>query len=435
MTRRSGRKNYQEYDEAHTYEPEVEEEPAEDDNEELEITRCVCGEDELQALMINPQMASVLQHQFLIRIDQGLFIQCDKCLVWQHGYCVGLFTNDEVPDKYVCEKCLPELHIIVSDSGTKGSLYERTLYKPVNDKRKKILMEETGMRAKSVGPSTSSGNNASGASHNAGSGVNSGLGSGSGSVANSITSSADSGSSRKNADDTDTQPSLASSKRKERRHYDDYDEQLQKALRESAKEANIRKRKQPDSEEDSKRAGSTVHKLESTTNGHDSEGSNSDSKRLKREDIDDTSNMEEEGEYDSIDRVASLRKRTTKPKMRKTKSKNGTASGSKLANEPLTKEEMASQPSKPRFVSDKSSIFELRKRTGAILEWLGRTQVELEDEKMSKIQLFNYKENSSDQLAQENARVINDYEDNFLLMQKLTEQILVWEQKYGKYAP
>ena len=39
------------------------------------------------------------------------------------------------------------------------------------------------------------------------------------------------------------------------------------------------------------------------------------------------------------------------------------------------------QPSKPRYVNDKSSIFELRKRTIAILEWLGRSQVELQEEK------------------------------------------------------
>jgi hypothetical protein len=32
-------------------------------------------------------------------------IQCDICLCWQHGYCVGLEDEDPVPEKHVCETC------------------------------------------------------------------------------------------------------------------------------------------------------------------------------------------------------------------------------------------------------------------------------------------------------------------------------------------
>lgn len=64
-----------------------------------EITRCICGHDELQT--DDPD------------IDSGLFIQCDKCQVWQHGYCVGIGSDDSLPDDYACEKCRPELHLIV----------------------------------------------------------------------------------------------------------------------------------------------------------------------------------------------------------------------------------------------------------------------------------------------------------------------------------
>jgi len=37
--------------------------------------------------------------------EDGLMIQCDICLCWQHGYCIGLDDEDPVPEKHVCETC------------------------------------------------------------------------------------------------------------------------------------------------------------------------------------------------------------------------------------------------------------------------------------------------------------------------------------------
>ena len=37
--------------------------------------------------------------------EDGLMIQCDICLCWQHGSCLGLDEEDQVPDKYVCQIC------------------------------------------------------------------------------------------------------------------------------------------------------------------------------------------------------------------------------------------------------------------------------------------------------------------------------------------
>ena len=37
--------------------------------------------------------------------EDGLMIQCDICLCWQHGYCVGIDDEDPVPEKHVCETC------------------------------------------------------------------------------------------------------------------------------------------------------------------------------------------------------------------------------------------------------------------------------------------------------------------------------------------
>ena len=31
-----------------------------------------------------------------------MMIQCDKCNVWQHGQCVGIWTDGEAPDGMSC---------------------------------------------------------------------------------------------------------------------------------------------------------------------------------------------------------------------------------------------------------------------------------------------------------------------------------------------
>ncbi|XP_071965480.1 uncharacterized protein [Antedon mediterranea] len=52
------------------------------EEEEEEVIRCLCG-------LLN---------------DEGLMIQCDKCMVWQHYDCIGLSYE---PENYVCELCKP----------------------------------------------------------------------------------------------------------------------------------------------------------------------------------------------------------------------------------------------------------------------------------------------------------------------------------------
>ena len=67
-----------------------------------EITRCICGNQEYQG---EDDQADT---------SEGLFIQCDTCHVWQHGFCVGI-TDDALLAKlrYDCEKCRPELHKLI----------------------------------------------------------------------------------------------------------------------------------------------------------------------------------------------------------------------------------------------------------------------------------------------------------------------------------
>ena len=37
-------------------------------------------------------------------------ICCERCNVWQHGPCVGVMSENEAPDIYYCEECRPDLH-------------------------------------------------------------------------------------------------------------------------------------------------------------------------------------------------------------------------------------------------------------------------------------------------------------------------------------
>lgn len=48
-----------------------------------EIINCICGFGE----------------------EDGLMIQCDICLCWQHGWCHGIENSHQVPEKYICAIC------------------------------------------------------------------------------------------------------------------------------------------------------------------------------------------------------------------------------------------------------------------------------------------------------------------------------------------
>ncbi|KAL2811549.1 hypothetical protein BDW59DRAFT_155517 [Aspergillus cavernicola] len=54
----------------------------------------------------------------------SMFIQCDSCKVWQHGGCVGIMDEAMSPDEYFCEDCRKDLHRISSETnGSYSSQY------------------------------------------------------------------------------------------------------------------------------------------------------------------------------------------------------------------------------------------------------------------------------------------------------------------------
>lgn len=355
MSRRSGRKTaYEKGD------PKLSDANSAEIDEQEEVTRCVCGNDELAA--IDASLVTLLQTEYHLKVDTGLFIQCEKCLVWQHGYCVGLFASEDVPDKYWCEECKPDLHRMVQ--GASG-VVRRTLYRSVNDNRKALV--ESSMGEPLVLEKTTE--------------------NGSGSEFKPLrlrsrrspaeTSPEDAGR------DSDTS-ALATTRqaRKERRHGDlQFDKQLQKAIRESSR---------------------------GSKKGGDEDGTD---KRTPSEELE-----HDESERDVKKEGRSKPRARPKPKPAKPRVP--------AKDEEVSKDELLSQLSRPRFVNEKLTIYELRKRTGAILEWLGRTQMELEEERDAK------RRHTSD-----TAILVPLYDDNLRLMENLTEKILSWEQRFGKYAP
>lgn len=345
----------------------------EDLDEEQEVTRCLCGQDELREQAISNSVNEILKKEYGIQIDQGLFIQCDKCSVWQHGYCVGLFTNDDVPDKYWCELCKPDFHIFI----TAQSLDEtpRTLYKLVNDKRKRLLPKDRTRPKREPKPT-----------------------------------------------------------RKDRRTYEDsYDAQLQKALRESAKDSVNETNELKKSNSNANVKHEPVQ--EEPTNTTDT---NAKSERSMDENENDNALHESSTNNQNANSTITKVKRTKlRLKAGRAKKQKPTPPVNKLkendsVNLQVSRDDLINQPSRPRYVSEQSSIFELRKRTGAILEWLGRSQIELDEEKLAKIELMDYNEETAND---ENKKAVQNFNDNLKLMEKLTEQILSWEQRFGKYAP
>ncbi|KAG7660811.1 CTI6 [[Candida] subhashii] len=484
MSRRSGRKAYTtDRDTTLTDQPppppeeeliiDEEEDSIEEDEELLEeddeVTRCICAHDELQPNYINKDLESLLNKEFQIKIDHGLFIQCDRCGVWQHGYCVGLFENDDVPEKYWCEVCKPELHILITEGPPIKS--KRTLYKPVNDRRRKVEQLSTANNT----TTNNNNNNTTTANNNNKRKRNSPTAS----TASTTTSTKSASSAKQNR------------KERERRHHhhhdydeeedDEYKEALQRAIRESAKESGLAVESDNNASKRRSRGNSSNNSTPptATTVNNDVDDPIKDEddpipelKKPKIEiegatdsdmnDQDTASNIEDEIGIDESKLEpkrggktrgggksgANNKSKKKKPVLQPSSASSSAASGSTSATTTSmnsnngkglpSREELINQPSKPRFVSDRSSIYELRKRTGAILEWLARSQLELEDEKLHKLELFNFQQNESgdeQKIIKDTASLEVTFNENLILMEKLTDKILNWEQNFGKYAP
>jgi PHD-finger len=116
--------------------PPVSGEYDDEDGDDEEVTRCICGQQDYPGLppssrdaiaksAVNPgikeesALNALNTASDLLSEDAGsLFIQCDACKVWQHGGCVGIMEEAMSPDEYFCEECRKDLHkMIVNVNG------------------------------------------------------------------------------------------------------------------------------------------------------------------------------------------------------------------------------------------------------------------------------------------------------------------------------
>ncbi|KAF4969531.1 hypothetical protein FSARC_3261 [Fusarium sarcochroum] len=93
--------------------------------EEDEAVRCICDSEDYPGRP--PVEGADLDFFNAIEFTEdvtGFFVQCDICKVWQHGACVGIFSAESSPDEYFCEQCRKDLHkIYTASNGQKWSKY------------------------------------------------------------------------------------------------------------------------------------------------------------------------------------------------------------------------------------------------------------------------------------------------------------------------
>ena len=113
----------------HDHKPRTtQEEEFDEGEEEDEVTRCICRQQEYPGLPPSRREALELRRTVAGPKDDGasglptdssdaipddigsMFIQCDICKVWQHGGCVGILDETMSPDEYYCEGCRKDLH-------------------------------------------------------------------------------------------------------------------------------------------------------------------------------------------------------------------------------------------------------------------------------------------------------------------------------------
>lgn len=368
----------------------VEEE--EDEEEEDGETRCICGE-------IDPPD------------DSGLYIQCESCSVWQHGYCVGITEGEDSSlDKYWCEQCKPELHnLYASDLGER-----RSIYKPVQQRRRNLRraakfegdQEYTPVRPKKKqqkdmeeGGAEEKGNEEE-----------------------------EEGDEAEDLEEEDDKRSLdrkraTSSAREEKQ----YQLMLEKAIRES------RRTSHPDDDSESQ--------LPEVDTARDMI-ENSDTKQLQPE------QEVEQQQNDKNEHPHASEKDLEQPQPRRRRGQRS-SSGASSSEDDLKRKRRATRksrrdgsatssnpssniginkPIKPRLPSQRTTLNEMKRRVAAILEFISRTQLELSQDQLQREQLVEFVENR--EFVHRVDQIFQNYDESLQMMDALTRKLLLWEKKY-----
>ncbi|CAN6606656.1 hypothetical protein TRVA0_003S01794 [Trichomonascus vanleenenianus] len=407
-------------------EMELDEEEEEEELEEeggSEVTRCICGHQDLPAQTVKNSK---------VEVDTGLFIQCDLCHVWQHGCCVGFSSEDEVPDVYTCEKCRPERHVVVVRPWGKTSTYypdgapDCTKEKATPQAAQTMGVTRGSNKRKSRSPSPQ----------------------------------------RPETQDTNGKANGAS-RRAERRqratlNSRDYEETLQRVLDESLHDLdNVGGRPAVKAEGSNGKAVASGGLPESSSDERTLSSSSRKSKRTPRvsrkaaifpEEIQLRAKEEPEtpannnnnapGSNNDTDTstlannstATPSKKKRSRPRQRKAaqpKSAGGTANN---------KNPDSYQESKPRIPPPRATIPELRRRVAAILEFVSRTRDDAELEQQDRTRLLEERNKRHAFLYPNNGVVpsgfpamFEKYQATIEGMEHLTTKLSRWEELYGSY--
>lgn len=332
------------------------------DAEDVGVTRCVCGEEELYP-------AAAKQRG----VDSGLFIQCEQCGCWQHGFCVGFNNSRDAPEVYFCEKCKPEMHEIITKNGYPFSKYAGTR----RNRRR----------------------------------------------------------SRSESDDDSSEPSGSTREKRRRTMNSREDEMLQRAIEESKREARERERRQSDiKDEDLKleENDNTPEQARNSDPGDEHPEGDAPEEPAERapsdHDKEPAPEPEPEPEQHEPEPEHEEEKQEPEPEeqpeRKRKKRGRGRQKSSHVNGEP--------RRAKPKMPSARSTMADMRKRIAQILEFSGYTQVEMLAEERNRAQMLEeQKKHDNARLIQQMEDLCTQQRDNITFLEDLTRKVLAWQERFG----
>ena len=445
----------------------------EEDEEEEGETRCICGE-------LDPPD------------DSGLYIQCEQCGVWQHGFCVGISEGEDSNlDKYWCEQCKPELHRLYNVEST-GEL--RSVYKPIQEKKSQnerkrrvdrpritnkeegklenadddnpnkpdvdestkpeFFDKDNGIVDKEIDQTKSpnkieQSNNEEILTHEDKNIQNS-----ISEVTNYLNTTTDTTNDIDDYNDDDKKiqdrKRATSSAREEKQ----YRLMLEKAIKESKRTSHNTDEEETIENEEEDAYGWEDNAIEKTefpenkneaasdiktknsavspkTTSRRSHSYPSDSEDIPDEEAKDITSIKPVSDRKFV--VARRSQRVTKPTNRRGGRSSSNTPSVSMNNSNANSEPDINKPVKPRLPPQRTSLNEMRRRVAAILEFISRTQWELSQEQGSKNDLVRFVENQ--QFIKQVDDIYDSYDGSLKLMDDLTRSLLLWEKKYSNEAP
>lgn len=373
---------------------------------EDETTRCVCGNEELE------------QGARTRGANPGLFVQCETCHVWQHGFCVGFTREKNVPDTYFCERCRPDFHEILDGDGFTRSRYqplEQTPEEAQGVSQNGASLLESSEQEKSEDPDE-------------------------GSRDSTVEKSNDQSVVQRKAkphkrrslpaplEELPERTSRAGRKRRSRE-----DEILQRVLEESAREAREREaatgpeKKGIDHSEYSREIGDSRSEKEdgskwqkASVPGRERDESHGNGKKTLEPD--EAAIEEHEPQLEQPKRRRRGRKRANDDQNTKKQNghgpiQNGTAGGAKKC--------------KPRLPSPRSSFPEMRRRVASIIEFSSRIQAEITVSTNARDAAIATIRSDLPDLVGKVENLASQSEANLSALEALTRKLLSWQEEFG----